>query len=126
MNGGEPLGAVPGHADRLLDLLAHGLQRDPEGLEGLGRDALTLVDETQQDVLGPDEAVIEQARFLLRQHQHPPCPVGEAFEHPDRLSLSLFLSVQCTCGPQSDTAAHPCRARRTRPCQRRSSGHPPP
>ena len=53
----------------------------PELLEGLGRHPLALVDEAQQDVLGADEAVVEQARFFLRQHQHPPCPVSEAFEH---------------------------------------------
>jgi hypothetical protein len=32
-------------------------------------------------VLGPDEAVVEQARFLLRQYQHPSGPISEAFEH---------------------------------------------
>ena len=68
-------------ADGLLDLLAHGLEGDPELLERLGGDALALVDEPQKDVLGADEAVVEQARFLLRQHQHPPCPISEAFEH---------------------------------------------
>ena len=80
-----------GHADRLFHLLAHGLEGDPQGLEGLGGDALALVDQPEENVLGADEAVIEQARFLLRQHQHPPCPVGETFEHPDRLSLFLLL-----------------------------------
>jgi hypothetical protein len=39
------------------------------------------VDEPQKDVLGADEAVVEQARFLLRQYQHPPRPISEAFEH---------------------------------------------
>ena len=76
----------PSHADRLFYLLAHGLEGDPERLQSLGCDAFTLVDQSQEDVLGPDEGVVEQARFLLRQHQHPPCPVGETFEHPDRLS----------------------------------------
>ena len=80
-----------GHADRLFDLLAHGLEGDPEGLERLRGDPLALVDQPEEDVLGADEAVVEQARFLLRQHQHPPCPVGETFEHPDRLSLLLLL-----------------------------------
>ena len=80
-----------GHADRLFDLLADGLEGDPQGLEGLRGNALALVDQPEENVLGADEAVIEQARFLLRQHQHPPCPVGETFEHPDRLSLFLLL-----------------------------------
>ena len=77
----------PGHPDRLLDLLTHGLERYPEGLESLGGNAFALVDQTEQDVLGSDKAVVQETRFLLSQHQHPPCPVGEAFEHRDRLSL---------------------------------------
>jgi len=59
-------------------------------LKGFGRDPLALVDEAEKNVLGTDEAVIEQARFLLRQHQHPPCPVREAFEHQ---SASLDGSI---------------------------------
>ena len=87
---GERRGAAggrPGHPDRLLDLFTHGLEGDPEGLESLGGDAFALVDQTEQDVLGPDKAVVQETCFLLSQHQHPPCPVGEAFEHRDRLSL---------------------------------------
>ena len=68
-------------ADDLLDLRAHGLERDAERLERLGRDALTLVDQAEQDVLGADVVVVEQARFFLRQDHDPSGPVGEAFEH---------------------------------------------
>jgi hypothetical protein len=39
------------------------------------------VDEAQEDWLGTDERVVEQVRFLLRQHEHPSTPVCEAFEH---------------------------------------------
>ena len=81
VNGGEPAGADAGHADRLFDLLADRLERDAERLEGLGGNALALVDQPEQDVLGADEAVVEQARLFLRKHEHPSCPVGEAFEH---------------------------------------------
>ena len=70
-----------GQADRLLDLLAHGLERDAERLERLGRDALALVDQAQEDVLGADEAVVEQARLFLGQHQDSTSPVCESFEH---------------------------------------------
>ena len=73
-------------ADDLLDLAAHGLERDAERLERLGGDALTLVDEPEQDVLGADVVVVEQARFLLGQDDDPAGPVGEAFEQVDRLS----------------------------------------
>ena len=68
-------------ADDLLDLAAHGLERDAEGLERLGGDALALVDEPEQDVLGADVVVVEQARFLLGEDDDPAGPVGEAFEH---------------------------------------------
>ena len=68
-------------ADDLLDLLAHGLERDAERLERLRGDALTLVDEPEQDVLGADVVVVEEASLLLSQHDHPTGSVGEAFEH---------------------------------------------
>ena len=69
-----------GRPDRLLDLLAHGLERDAERLERLGRESLALVDQAEQDVLGPDEAVVEEARFFLSQDQYPACPIGESLE----------------------------------------------
>ena len=69
-----------GRADRLLHLLAHGLEADPERLERLGRHALTLVDEAQQDVLGADEVVVEQSRLFLGQDQDSSGSVGETFE----------------------------------------------
>ena len=77
---------VPGRrraalADDLLDLAAHGLERDAEALERLGGDAFALVDQPEQDVLGADVGVVEQARFLLGEDHDPAGPVGEAFEH---------------------------------------------
>ncbi len=74
--------------DDLLDLGAHGLQRDAEALEGLGGDALTLVDEAEQDVLGADVVVAEHAGFFLRQHDHPTGPVCEPLEHVASLLAS--------------------------------------
>jgi hypothetical protein len=44
-------------ADDLLNLLAHGLQADPQRLQGLSGNALALVDEAEQDVLGTDVIV---------------------------------------------------------------------
>ncbi len=46
--------------DRLLDSFADGLERDAEGLERFGRESLAFVNEAQQDVLGADEAVVQQ------------------------------------------------------------------
>ena len=76
---------VPGRrgaalADDLLDLRAHGLERDAERLERLGGDALTLVDQPEQDVLGADVAVVEEASLLLGQDDDSAGPVGEPFE----------------------------------------------
>ena len=67
--------------DDLLDLLAHALQRDVHRLERLRRDALALVDETQQEVLGTDVIVVEHPRLFLREDDHPSGPVGESFKH---------------------------------------------
>src|SRR5262249_37302643 len=65
----------------LLDLLADTLQRDPEALQRLRRDALTLVDQAEQDVLGADVVVIQHPGFFLRQDNHTPRSVGEPLEH---------------------------------------------
>ena len=78
-------GDVPGRrraalADDLLDLGANRLQADPEGLEGLGGDAFALVDEAEQDVLGPDVVVVEQPRLFLGEDDHSASPVCEPFE----------------------------------------------
>ena len=72
-------------ADDLLDLGAHGLERDAERLERLGGDAFALVDQPEQDVLGADVVVVEQARLFLRQDDDSAGPIGEAFEQGDCL-----------------------------------------
>ena len=68
-------------ADDLLDLGAHGLQRDVEALQRLGGDALALVDQAEQDVLGADVVVGEHAGLFLGQHDHPAGSVCEPLEH---------------------------------------------
>ena len=84
---------VPGRrraalADDLLDLAAHGLERDAERLEGLGGDAFALVDQPEQDVLGADVVVVEEPSFLLGQHDDPSGSVGEPFEQVSLPPLS--------------------------------------
>ena len=79
-------GDVPGRGllalpDDLLDLLAHGVQRDAERLQGLGRDAFALVDQAEQDVLGPDVVVVEHPGLLLGQDDDTAGAVGEPLEH---------------------------------------------
>jgi hypothetical protein len=91
-------------ADDLLDLVAHGLERDAQRLECLGGDALTFVDQAEQDVLGPDVAVVEQPSFFLSEDHDPAGPVGEAFEHVSPFVFgeyvwSLYRRLQLwTCG----------------------------
>ena len=74
-------GSLAAVADDLFDLGAHGLERDAERLERLGGDALAFVDQAEQDVLGPDVVVVEQARLFLRQDDDSAGSIGEAFEH---------------------------------------------
>ena len=68
-------------ADDVLHLLAHGVERDAERLEGLGGDALALVDETEQDVLGADVVVVEHLRLFLGEDDDATGAVGESLEH---------------------------------------------
>ena len=67
--------------DDLLDLLAHGVQGDPERLQRLGGDAFTLVDQAEQDVLGPDVVVVQHPGLLLGQDDDTAGAVGEPLEH---------------------------------------------
>ena len=86
-------------ADDLLDLAADGLERDAERLERLGGDALALVDQPEQDVLGADVVVVEEARFLLRQDDDPAGPVGEAFEQVSLPPLASAVEPWAECIP---------------------------
>src|SRR4029453_8864062 len=109
--------------DDLLDLGPHGLEPDVERREGLGGDALTLVDQPEQDVLGADEVVVEPARLLLRQPPDPPGPVGEAFEHHPPLVGSIdapTLPGRAGAGTwRSPAGSVPGCARAGRTCARR-------
>ena len=77
------------------------LERDTEAFERLRSDAFALVDETEQDVLGTDVVVVQQARFLLRQNHDSPGPVGEAFEHslPPLMSVSVPAPLRLPVPP---------------------------
>ena len=70
-----------GGTDGFSHLLSNSLEADAKGPQRLGRYAVALVDEAEQDVLGADEVVVEEPRFLLGQHQDSSGTVGEALEH---------------------------------------------
>ena len=79
---------VPGLGRRLapwpiavLHRLPHLVQADAHRGKRRGPDALALVDEPEQDVLGADAVVAERPGFALRQGHHAPRPVGEPLEH---------------------------------------------
>ena len=93
-------------ADDLLDLAAHGLEGDAERLEGLGRHALALVDQPEQDVLGPDVGVAELAGLLAGEDDDPTSSVSESLEHNG--------SVPGGCGshPQTTHTAEDARTSR--------------
>src|SRR5262249_25234465 len=79
---------------------ACGLERDVEGLERCRRDTFALVDQSQEDVLGPDVVVVEQACFFLSGHDHPAGSVGEAFEHALTLRPTSTATVRRSRRPQ--------------------------
>ena len=91
-------------ADDLLDLLAHGFERDVQRFEGLGGDAFALVDETEQDVLGSDVVVVEHPGFFLRQDDDPSGSIREPFEH-----VSVLRAAKPTCSGLGDlrTTSYP-------------------
>ena len=93
-------------ADDLLDLAADGLERDAEGLEGLRGDALALVDETEQDVLGADVVVVEEAGLLLRQDHDSTGPVGETFEQ------GVLPNTGGSCGESTPRPTQPSASHR--------------
>ncbi len=80
-------------ADDLFDLLAHGLERDVQRLERLGGDALALVDQPEQDVLGADVVVVEHPRLFLGENHNPSGSIGETFEHVSVLRAATRKSV---------------------------------
>src|SRR6476620_6807894 len=98
-------------ADDLLDLLTHCVEGDTQTLECLGSDTLALVDQAEQDVLGPDVVVVEHARLFLRQHHNPTGPVGEPFEHRYLSSLSRHLDAICAARHHGTRRGHLMRDR---------------
>jgi hypothetical protein len=59
-----------------------------------------------QDALGPDQAVVQEARLLLGQDQYHACPIGESLEDsPRSIYTGLFWSVVATGAVPSPTGA---------------------
>ena len=91
VKGGDPLGAVPA-IPMVSSTFSRTASREiPSDSSALAATPSPSWIRPEEDVLGADKAVVQQPRLFLREHQHPPCPVGETFEHPDRLSLFPLL-----------------------------------
>ena len=84
---------------------------DPERGQGRRRDAVALVDQPEEEVLGADVVVVEQARLFLGQDDHPPGPVGEAFEHRQKLSRPRQPAVHQLLEPRCATPGAGGRSR---------------
>jgi len=67
--------------DDLLDLDADHTQGDVHRTEGLRGHAVPLVDQAEEQMLGPDVVVAEHPRFLLGEDHDAPGTVGEPLEH---------------------------------------------
>ncbi len=90
-------GKASNRPDLLLHLPAHRFQGHPAVLQGLGGEAIALVHEAEQDVLGTDETMVEEPCFYLCQHEDAPGSVGEALKHgPSLPGLRRPAAVSCS------------------------------
>ncbi len=110
---------VPGRSglaatDDLADLLADVLERHVHRLERLRGDALTLVDQSEKDVLRPDVVVVEHPRLFLGEDHDPAGPVGEPLEHRAAFSSSGPSVTHASVGAPGRKGRNRCRrGRRT-------------
>lgn len=79
--GNVPTRCLRPPADDLDHLIADADEVDIETFESASGDPFTLVEETEEDVLGSDVAVIEKACFFLSEDDYSSCPVGKALKH---------------------------------------------
>jgi hypothetical protein len=83
-------------ADDVLNLLANRIERDVERLECLCGDALPLVDESEQDVLGADVIVVEHLGLFLGQNNDAASSVGKSLKHVCLLEHQGRDGARCT------------------------------
>jgi nanoRNase/pAp phosphatase (c-di-AMP/oligoRNAs hydrolase) len=73
-------GRTQASPDDFLHLLTDDFERHVQRPERFGGDAVTLVDQAQEDVLGADVVVAEHPRLLLGKDHHAKRSVGESLE----------------------------------------------
>ena len=84
--------------DDLLHFRPHRVERDAEGGERLCRNPFALAHQPEQDVLGADVVVVEEPRFLLREHHRVAGSVGEALEHASERRARRRTRSHAGCG----------------------------
>jgi hypothetical protein len=67
--------------DDPFDLSTCGLERDVRRREHLGCETLALMDQAEEDVLGPDVVVAEHPRLRLGEDHDAPGSIRESLEH---------------------------------------------
>ena len=70
-----------GAVEHSLDARAHMTEVKPQRAQGARRDALALVQESEQDVLRADVVLLQLLRFVLRDLQHLERAVRKAVRH---------------------------------------------
>ena len=71
----------------LLDFTPDLVAVDAEVLEHVGGHTTAFLYEPEENMLGPDEVVVEALRFLAGKCHNLACPVGKAVEHVGLFSL---------------------------------------
>ena len=113
-------------ADLFFDFHPHGFEVEAHFLEHIDGDALSQLDQAEQEVLGADEIVVEPVGFLARQRQHLLRPRREiihgfvthslrgsrCFELPDLSSSLAAAAVRAFLRRSQDRSVqNPCRFR---------------
>ena len=68
-------------ANNFFNLSAYCFERNTQSFQSLRSHSFTFVNESEQDVLCADIAVIQQSGFFLGQHNNTTGPICEAFKH---------------------------------------------
>ncbi len=92
--------------NELLDLKADLAQVDVQVFKDIGADPGALLDQAQQDVLGPDVFVVKTLGLLVCQGHYLAGPICESFEHR-KLSVVLDLvNYSCESPPGRQRPLH--------------------
>ena len=101
-------------ADDLLHLLAYAVERNAQGLKSFGGNALTFMDQTQEDVFGTNVIVVQHACLFLGKHNYATGTVRKSLKHFATLLATTYFDAtwptqSCgACSPQGKPGASGC------------------